>query len=735
MIPILYDSVNVGVIPTSYGVGALSDCLGCTVTEKKGGFYELSMDYAATGIHAEALTVGAIIKAKANYNDDAQLFRIYKVGKTINGRFTVSARHISYDLSGYVITSGSANNVGAACALLQTNASGWTISTNKSTAASFRITEPSSVRSWFGGKAGSLLDAYGGEWHFDNFTCRLLSARGADRGVTIRYGKNLTELSQEINIENLATSVQGYYKDPQTDAVTLGTKMPTGLVLGYPRDVVVDFSSYIDTESGTAIATQLNALTTKYITNNVLTRAVSSITLKFAQLGTGSDRVELGDTVKIYYEALGITATSRCIATTWDTLRDRYTSASFGDARTDITDTIKQVEKEATQAVTSDFMVNAINNATSLITGNKGGYVILHDSDGDGEPDEILIMNTPDIATATKVWRWNKNGLGYSSTGYAGSYGTAITADGQIVADYVATGNLNASLITTGTLNADLIKAGTISDAAGNSSINMTNGAATMLNFKAKTGFYLVDSNGTTRNYLSYNSVGGTSFGQYNQNGTINAVISSATSDGGQLRLYDNAGEQAINADGQNGNINLYKTGAGLYIYNAASQGKLCLSAYCSSVGGYLITRQSNGTDSAYFGTGSSNAGTFGVRNSSGTTTIYGVGSSGALVCVSLTQTSSRKVKDNIKPIEDARKLLELDAVSFDYKDKAQGTNKRGFIAEDVAEVLPNLVTPETDETPATLDYIGMIPYLQAIIKEQDERIKALEDKINKLEG
>lgn len=100
------------------------------------------------------------------------------------------------------------------------------------------------------------------------------------------------------------------------------------------------------------------------------------------------------------------------------------------------------------------IMQAAIANATSLITGNKGGYVVFHDSDDDGYPDEILVMNTPDIATARKVWRWNNSGLGYSSTGYDGSYGLAMTINGAIVANF----------ITTGTLNAERIKAGRIED-------------------------------------------------------------------------------------------------------------------------------------------------------------------------------------------------------------------------------------------------------------------------------
>lgn len=694
MIPVLYDSITVGTVPTNYGRGALSDCLGYEVTEQKNGSYEMTLTYPATGLHADELTVGAIIKAKANYTDDPQLFYIYRVGKAINGRFSVSCRHVSYYLSGNVITSGSAANVAAACALLQTKATNWTITTNKSTAASFNITEPSSVRSWFGGKAGSLIDVYGGEWHYDNFTCELLAQRGADRGVTIRYGKNLTELSQDINIENLATSVQGYYKDTQTGAVTLGTKTPTGLTLDYPRDIVVDFSGNIDTQSATPIVSQINALTTKYISGHVLDRAINSIKLNFAQLGTGADRVELGDTVKIYFEALGITATARCIAVTWDGLADRYKSATFGDARTDITDTISKVQTEAAQAVTTDAMVNAVNRATSLITGNSGGYVVLHDSDNDGEPDEILIMNTPDIATATKVWRWNKSGLGYSSTGYSGTYGLAMTADGEIVADF----------ITTGTLNANLIKAGVISDTGGNSTINMSTGVATLYNLNAKNMLSLIDAANVVRAYLNYTDIGGTALTMKSANGNTTAILQARATAGGGLWLYNNNGT------------------------NVATLAS-------STDGAELSLNGSNGSNRLRIFINPSSAGGFIIYNASGTSVIDGDGNNGRLTCVSLVQTSSRKVKENIKPIEDADKILELNAVSFDYKDKAQGTDKRGFIAEDVAEVLPNLVTPETDDTPATLDYIGMIPYMQDVIKKQAAKIAELEERLTKLEG
>lgn len=100
---------------------------------------------------------------------------------------------------------------------------------------------------------------------------------------------------------------------------------------------------------------------------------------------------------------------------------------------------------------------NAILEATNSITGNKGGYVMLHDTNNDGKPDELLIMDIEDISHATKVWRWNKEGLGYAENAkgnaYAGPYATAITADGQINASFITTGTLNANRIAVESYN------------------------------------------------------------------------------------------------------------------------------------------------------------------------------------------------------------------------------------------------------------------------------------------
>ena len=688
MIPILYQTVTEGTVPTNYGIGALTDCISCKVPEKRNGAYELTLNYAAEGIHASEIQPNRFIKAKPNYTDNPQLFRIYKVGKAINGKFEVKAQHISYDLSGKIISSGTASSCAAACTLLEAQAGSFTISTDKTVSGSFSVSEPSSVRSWFGGKQGSLLDVYGGEWYYDNYSASLKNARGLDRGVTIRYGKNLTQLSQILDMSNLVTGIVPYYKDANGNK-TVGTKVSTGLVLDVTRDVAIDFSQDVDPESSTAIATQLANLATRYIANNQLTTLSNSITLDFVQLQGLTERVDLCDTVHICFEALGITATAKCVGVEWDVLQERYTKCTFGNARTDITDKIaantKQLENTASRAY--------VNESSQLITGNLGGYVILHDSDGDGKPDEILIMNTDNPSTATQVWRFNKGGLGYG-TSYSGPFNKiALTSDGQI----------NASRITAGTLNANIIKAGVISDAHGNSSIDMTNGEAILYNFKAKSSLSLINSNSATKGDMIIDNAGNT---------WLRLRSASYTTDLVSMWANDANGSGVIQLKRSNGNsiVELGQVGEG--------------------TGGGVGIRNNNNYVVGELKTGSGSDGIFYLKSSVGSDTIWALGQSGGIYCTSVTQYSSRDIKENIKPIEDAEKILELDAVSFDYKNKDFGTDKRGFIAEDVEKVLPNLVS-KAEGLPTTLDYLEMIPYLQAVIKEQEKRIKALEDKLN----
>ena len=274
------------------------------------------------------------------------------------------------------------------------------------------------------------------------------------------------------------------------------------------------------------------------------------------------------------------------------------------------------------------------------------------------------------------------------------------------------------------------------------------------------------------------------SFIEKNQSGNTVAVISGADGDGGQLRLYNSSGTQKANIDGQNGNLtlsgNINATGkitggsfgavtssgevsgtslrttgyiiANNYISTSSTitaTGKITGGSFSTSGTGtftgaivcggltaktQIVAADNSGVTKVFFAAGTSGYGA--LRNNSGDNNIYFYGESGNIeIAGRVIQGSSRKIKKNIKPIEDSEKILLLDAVSFDYKNEEVGTDRRGFIAEDVAEVLPNLVQDETENKPASLDYIGMIPYLQDIIKKQQAQIDYLTTEVEKLKG
>lgn len=210
-------------------------------------------------------------------------------------------------------------------------------------------------------------------------------------------------------------------------------------------------------------------------------------------------------------------------------------------------------------------------------------------------------------------------------------------------------------------------------------------------------------------------------------NNQVLKVGGDTTSGNGYIRVYSASGKLISILTGGN-------DGGYLRINNPSEVNLLTLGS-SSSGGGWIGIKDSSGDTRGELFVGNDGSGYLNLYDSSGTVTIKQVGQSGNITCVSLTQTSSRKVKDNIKPmnIDEARKILGLQAVSFDFRDKEQGTDKRGFIAEDVAELIPQLVTPETEETPAKLDYIQMIPYLVETIKNQERRIQELEAKVEEL--
>jgi len=743
MFPILYDKIDaVGTVPTNNGLGILTDCLECMVTEERNGSYELTLKYPVSGLHAKELIERRIIKAKPNYTDDPQLFRIYNISKVINDTITVNARHISYDLSGYSITTGSANNAVMACALLQNNASGWNITTNKDVQATFKIDEPSSVRSWFGGKEGSLLDIFGmADWKYDNFTCSFLTSRGTNRGVKVKYAKNLISLDQDIDSSNVITAVLAYWKDSQTDTVVIGNTQSTSVVLDVPNVYTLDCSSEFQDPPTVA---QLDTRAQNYIANHETAFAKQNIKLNFLQLGLLKDRVDLCDTVTIEYEDFGITGTAKCITTTWDVLKDRYDSIEVGEPKTNIADTIVSLEKTDKNKITPTEMTGAISRATALITGNSGGYVVLHDSNADGKPDELLIMNTEDIATATKVWRWNLSGLGYSNTGYDGNYGLAMTMDGEIDCSFLRTGTLVFGG-TVGNTDGSL----TIKDQNNNVIANFNKSGCTVKGNIYATAFIADSGSDTEVGIGTYNGSSGPFNGiaifddtkAPNHECASVAIAHNNSSDINSIRLNHKGSDNywhpglGLVSNGIGVNSQRYSE---LYLVDITTYQQLASLNVIYGKGTSLILQDKDANNLVYIDAGSGvygNGGVIDIHDSSDNMTILLRGETGNVRCVSVTQTSSKKYKENIDKLteEDAKKVLLLVPVSYDFKNNPS-KNRRGFIAEEVNEVIPEVVSKDDNGEPEGIYYTDLIPYLTKMIQVQQEQINKLESRINELE-
>ena len=676
---------------TTLGLGKLTDCISCEVKEERNGEYELTLEYPMDGVHFSEIENRSIIWAKPNYADDPQAFRVYQITSPIDGVIEVNAAHISYDLSGVPVAPFTATSCSAACAGLMSHAmisTPFSIGTTVPTIADFKTEYPTSARSLFGGMEGSLLDIYGGEWAYDNYTCTLMNARGQNRGVVIRYGKNLLDLRQEANIENVYTGVLAYWKNE-----ILGQSVQTNIInvagtFNYRKILVLDLSLEFTDKPTKA---QLTAKAQSYMTQNNIGRPNVNITLDWVQVGELTDRVDLCDTVTVIFEKLGIETTAKCISTTWDVLADRYKELEIGDAKANIPSTIaglQETEKILTTSVTPS-MQRAINNATALITGNSGGYVVMHDGDGDGYPDELLVMDTPDISTATKVWRWNQNGLGYSASGYSGTFGLAMTADGEIVADF----------ITTGSLSADRISGGTITGVAYN------NGSGT----------FQVDASGNvTANSLS------------SSNATITGgslQISSSDTSTNFIRL-GTVSNSTVSTQVRVGSI-IIKNGS--YNTNTYSTTGITLDDNYNNKHAVLLPNSFR-CDGIYSTTTSSAANVF----------VTGGG------YLNRSTSSSKRYKDNITEDLgelDPEKLYDLPVVRFRFKedyidkdDERAGKDVIGFIAEDVDELYPIAVRHE-DGKAEMWESNYIIPAMMKLIQNQKKEIDELKARMERLEA
>ena len=378
--PILYNATETNF--DHNGIGILSACVSCEVTEEANGIFELAMTYPMDGVHFADIGDRAIIKAKADQFREPQLFRVYAISKPINGIVTVLAEHISYDLSGIPVKPFSAPTASSALSMLKTNAvvdCPFDFWTDKATQANFKVSVPASIRSRLGGVTGSILDVYGGEYEFDNFTVKLHNNRGQNRGVSIRYGKNLTDIQQDQNCSNVATGVYPYWVDSEGAVLV---ELPEKIVnapgtYNFVKIRTLDLSAEFETQP---TVDQLRSRTESYIKANNIGVPVVSWSVSFEQLSKSEEykhlalleRVSLFDTVNVEFPALGVSATAKAVKIVYDVIADRVKSITLGSVRANIADTVAKqgqeigetAKKEAWRAVNGQTSEDVFNRLT-----------------------------------------------------------------------------------------------------------------------------------------------------------------------------------------------------------------------------------------------------------------------------------------------------------------------------------------------------------------------------------
>lgn len=501
MIPILYDYSESEW--TNNGIGRLSDCISCTVTEERNGIYECEFVYPVTGIHYEDIIEGRVIGVIHDDTKAIEPFDIYKRSAEIDGKVTFNAHHISYRLSYTILKPFSAPSCAATMDALVPNSinnNPFTFGTDKTVNGTYRINYPRSIREILCGSEGSILDVYGtGEYQFRKYNVFLWTHRGQDTDVEIRYGKNLLDITKELDISGAYNAVAPFWYSEDGELVTLPEEIiisPSvintnsevwtneslinirtenavnidfdyAVINAIPMDLSGDFADVPTVD-------QLREKATSKLTNSAAWLPDENIKVDFVALWQTEEykdvaplqMVSLCDTVKVIFPQLGVNARIKVIKTVYNVLLECYDEMELGDPKSTYAEVVTESLETKIKTLASKSFLNAsIDRATKLIQGGLGGHVVFN-TDENGEPQEILVMDTDDINTAVNVIRINKNGIGFSNTGYDGTYRTAWTIDGHFVADF----------IDTGILSADLIKSGIISSADDSTWWNLDNG-------------------------------------------------------------------------------------------------------------------------------------------------------------------------------------------------------------------------------------------------------------------
>ena len=362
------------------GVSVLSDASKCHVSREKNGIYILEFDYPVNGKDVEKIKEGMYIKSDAGYRTKNQRFVVSKITKTQN-EFKIYCQHISQVKTTMNairpdITVTSVSAMGALRAwrdnLLDSREEFFVqsdISTLNSTM--WKVENIENARDALGGKAGSILDVWGGEYEFDNLNITLHKSMGIDNPTIIAYGKNLLDLEQEQSILETYTSVFPFKKytddNNREQLITLPEILLDSTHLNkftHRRILKVDFSS----DENLKTVEQLRSKAKSYIKSNNVGVPKTNLKINYQDLSKvegvfdnpALEQIDLCDRLKVYYSELGIlNENAKVVKVIWDVILEENHEIEVGDGRSSFTDSTSA--KIETLQAQNDSVIARIN--------------------------------------------------------------------------------------------------------------------------------------------------------------------------------------------------------------------------------------------------------------------------------------------------------------------------------------------------------------------------------------
>lgn len=738
MTPVLYPANETAF--TSNGLGRLSGAISCNVREAINGAYELVMVYPIDGIHYEDIAEGRYIYAAHDDSGVKEPFEIFEISRPFDGKVEIHAWHWSYRLNKVTVLPHVSSSAQAAVQDIKNYAANdcpFTFSTDVSSTSQQTVKVPTSARSLMGGVEGSVIDTYGGEWEFIGSRCILRAQRGTDSGVTIKYGKNLTDAKKTTSTENVWTGIIPYYTDGD-NCVFYNGIIYSSVKDDYAYTMVIPVDASASFESAPTQA-QLKTWGTAYVKSNAKTSLPTSIDISFVQLWQTEEyadvaplqRLYIGDTVTIQYAKLGISNKARIVEYDYNVLLERYDSMTVGNVRADFASTVQGDIVRTTTQMSSKFAAE-LQRATNAITGVSGGAFVIN-TDANGHPYETLWMNTDDKKTATRVIRINYEGIAMGN-GYNGPFNSAwLSIDGTFDAQNINVVHLDAGSIETGLLQSANgkvkfnVDAGTLT--LGNKALRITAG-----NFQLdEDGNVTITgklSNGKPSLNSSQNGVyvgtDGISIGTF-KGGSASATGFKVTSGG----LATLGGIRFFLANGNEAKYGLWAKNGGSHI---GSGGPCDFNSEANGVnylrGGtwvYNGMRVSGGMELL----GDLNFSTEHDYNING---VNEISASGKITCEQVIQTSDERVKEDIEDLHGAEEFV-AGLRPVRYRFKAEAEYHHGFVAQEVREIADSGIVAEDADGMLGISYTDIIADLVSVVQKQRKQINNLEARLERVEA